>query len=48
LAGIDALEFPERIGRTPRHLIKKLCKNTPNERLGAGKGGVEEIKKQKW
>ena len=48
LNGIDALEFPDRIGRTPRHFIKKLCRETPRDRLGAGKGGMEEIKKQKW
>lgn len=48
LNGIDALEFPDRISRTPRHFIKKLCRKTPRERLGAGKDGIEEIKKQKW
>ena len=48
LGGIDALIFPERIQRTPRHVIKKLCRANPRDRLGAGKEGLEEIRKQKW
>lgn len=48
LTGIDAVEFPERIGRTPRHVIKKLCRPNPRERLGASHDGIEEIRKQKW
>jgi len=48
LGGIDALIFPERIQRTPRHVIKKLCRANPRDRLGAGKEGLEEIGKQKW
>lgn len=48
LKGIDAVEFPRRVGKTATMLIKKLCRDTPAERLGYGKGNINEIKKNKW
>ncbi|XP_066303871.1 cGMP-dependent protein kinase 1-like isoform X1 [Branchiostoma lanceolatum] len=48
LKGIDAVEFPRKIGKNANHLIKKLCKENPSERLGYQKNGMNDIKKHKW
>ncbi|PVD38854.1 hypothetical protein C0Q70_01478 [Pomacea canaliculata] len=48
LKGIDAIEFPKKISRTASLLIKKLCRDNPAERLGYGKNGIIDIKKNKW
>ncbi|CAC5402187.1 cAMP-dependent protein kinase catalytic subunit,cAMP-dependent protein kinase type 2,Putative serine/threonine-protein kinase PRKY,cGMP-dependent protein kinase 2,cAMP-dependent protein kinase type 3,cAMP-dependent protein kinase catalytic subunit gamma,Ribosomal protein S6 kinase beta-1,cAMP-dependent protein kinase catalytic subunit alpha,Ribosomal protein S6 kinase beta,Protein kinase 3,cGMP-dependent protein kinase, isozyme 2 forms cD5/T2,Serine/threonine-protein kinase sck2,cGMP-dependent protein kina len=48
LKGIDVVEFPRRVGKTATMLIKKLCRDSPVERLGYGKGNINEIKKHKW
>ena len=47
LKGIDVVEFPRRVGKTATMLIKKLCRDSPVERLGYGKGNINEIKKHK-
>lgn len=47
LKGIDVIEFPKKIGRNAHTLIKKLCRDTPAERLGYGKNGIMDIKKNK-
>ncbi|XP_075734995.1 cGMP-dependent protein kinase for isoform X2 [Rhipicephalus microplus] len=48
LKGIDAIDFPRCITRNATALIKKLCRDNPNERLGYGKGGIRDIMKHKW
>ncbi|XP_064458304.1 cGMP-dependent protein kinase 1-like [Ornithodoros turicata] len=48
LKGIDAIDFPRCIARNAAALIKKLCRDNPNERLGYGKGGIRDIMKHKW
>ncbi|OQR78656.1 cGMP-dependent protein kinase [Tropilaelaps mercedesae] len=48
LKGIDAIEFPRCISRNAQALIKKLCRDNPNERLGVGGGGIADIQKHKW
>ncbi|XP_060063493.1 cGMP-dependent protein kinase 1-like [Ylistrum balloti] len=48
LKGIDAIDFPRKITKNAQNLIKKLCRETPSERLGFGRGGVREIQKHKW
>ena len=48
LRGIDAIEFHRKITRVAANLIKKLCRDNPSERLGAGKGGFNDIKKHQW
>jgi cGMP-dependent protein kinase len=47
LKGIDVVDFPRRVGKTATTLIKKLCRDSPVERLGYGKGNINEIKKHK-
>lgn len=48
LKGIDVIEFPKRFSRNSILLIKKLCRENPSERLGYGKNGLSDIKKNKW
>ncbi|OQV18731.1 cGMP-dependent protein kinase 1 [Hypsibius exemplaris] len=48
LRGIDAIEFHRKITRVAANLIKKLCRDAPSERLGAGKGGFGDIRKHQW
>ncbi|XP_022780827.1 cGMP-dependent protein kinase 1-like [Stylophora pistillata] len=48
LKGIDMIEFPRKITRNAHGLIKKLCRDNPIERLGYQKGGLKDIKKNKW
>ena len=47
LKGIDVIEFPKKIPRNAHVLIKKLCRYNPTERLGYGKNGIVDIKKNK-
>ncbi|XP_042200411.1 cGMP-dependent protein kinase 1-like [Callorhinchus milii] len=48
LRGIDMIEFPKRISKNAGHLIKRLCRDNPSERLGNQKNGVKDIQKHKW
>ncbi|KAG1659908.1 cGMP-dependent protein kinase, isozyme 1 [Nymphon striatum] len=48
LKGIDMIDFPKHISRTAQSLIKKLCRDSPSERLGYQKNGITDIKKHKW
>ncbi|XP_076457818.1 cGMP-dependent protein kinase 1-like isoform X2 [Babylonia areolata] len=48
LKGIDVVEFPKKVSRSATLLIKKLCRDNPGERLGYGKNGLSDIRKNKW
>ncbi|XP_030384055.1 cGMP-dependent protein kinase, isozyme 1 [Scaptodrosophila lebanonensis] len=48
LKGIDMITFPKHISRWAVHLIKRLCRDVPSERLGYQAGGIQDIKKHKW
>lgn len=48
LKGIDMINFPKHVTRTAQSLIKRLCRDSPSERLGYQRGGIEDIKKHKW
>lgn len=48
LKGINAIDFPRMISSNANHLIKKLCKDNPSERLGYQKDGIDDIRKHKW
>ncbi|CAG0884400.1 unnamed protein product [Cyprideis torosa] len=48
LRGIEAIDFPRNITRNASNLIKKLCRDSPTERLGYQKGGIRDIQKHKW
>ncbi|THD25739.1 cGMP-dependent protein kinase 1 [Fasciola hepatica] len=48
LKGINAIEFPKKIGRNAQCLIKKLCRENPTERLGTRRGGISELQKHVW
>ena len=47
LRGMDVVEFPKKIGRNPQNLIRRLCKESPTERLGYQKDGLTDVKKHK-
>lgn len=47
LRGIDNISFDSRIPPTAGHLIKKLCRPMPAERLGILKG-AQDIRNHKW
>ncbi|XP_076458785.1 cGMP-dependent protein kinase 1-like isoform X2 [Babylonia areolata] len=48
LKGIDVIEFPKKVSRSATLLIKKLCRENPAERLGYGKNGLADVRKNKW
>lgn len=48
LRGIDAMDFPRFITKHARHVIKRLCRESPSERLGYGNNGVKDVQKHKW
>lgn len=49
LKGIDMIDFGKyNVGRTAQSLIKKLCRDSPSERLGYQRGGIQDIKKHKY
>ncbi|XP_053695892.1 cGMP-dependent protein kinase 1 [Sabethes cyaneus] len=48
LRGIDIIELPSRIPKKAQVLIKRLCRQTPAERLGYGKNGIADIKNHPW
>ena len=47
IQGIDVIEFPKNVSRSAVMLIKKLCRDNPGERLGYGKNGLADIRKNK-
>lgn len=48
LSGIGKVDFPNYMSMKAMNLIKKLCKNLPNERLGCKNGGIDKIRKHEW
>ncbi|RZC31946.1 cGMP-dependent protein kinase 1-like, partial [Asbolus verrucosus] len=48
LTGIDNVEFPSYIPTRARHIIEKLCRPIPTERLGCQRSGVKDIKNHRW
>lgn len=47
LRGMDVMEFPKKIGRNPQNLIRRLCRESPTERLGYQKDGLADVKNHK-
>lgn len=49
LRGIDMIDFPpKQVSRAAQSLIKKLCRDSPSERLGYQREGIADIHKHKW
>lgn len=48
LRGIDNIVFNNKLPPTVSHLIKKLCKAMPTERLGCLKGGAQDVRNHRW
>ena len=47
LRGMDVLEFPRKVGKNAGNLVRRLCRDSPTERLGNQKDGLHDIKKHK-
>ncbi|XP_056631282.1 cGMP-dependent protein kinase, isozyme 1-like [Diorhabda sublineata] len=48
LKGIEYVTFPEFVSGTSKSIIKKLCTQSPADRLGCQKYGIQAIKKHVW
>ncbi|KAL0965298.1 hypothetical protein UPYG_G00279420 [Umbra pygmaea] len=48
LRGIDMVEFPKKISKSAANLIKRLCRDSPSDRLGNQRKGFKDIQKHKW
>lgn len=48
VSGIDRVVFPKIVSKTATNIIKRLCRESPGERIGNLKDGIKEIKKHKW
>lgn len=48
LRGIDNVFFDSRLPPTVSHLIKKLCRPIPTDRIGCWKGGAQDIRNHRW
>ncbi|XP_050514550.1 cGMP-dependent protein kinase 1-like [Diabrotica virgifera virgifera] len=48
LGGIDNIPFPTYINLKARHLVEKLCRPVPSERMGMQKNGIQDVKNHKW
>ncbi|XP_077359032.1 cGMP-dependent protein kinase 1-like [Festucalex cinctus] len=47
LRGLEMVEFPDKISRDAADLIRKLCRDEPDRRLGTLKNG-EDVRKHGW
>ena len=47
LKGFDSLNFPKIITRNAISLMRRLCRDSPSERLGYGEMGINAIRKHK-
>lgn len=49
LRGIDNIYFDSRtLAPTVTHLIKKLCRTAPTERIGCLKDGAQDVRSHRW
>ncbi|XP_015916401.1 cGMP-dependent protein kinase 1 isoform X4 [Parasteatoda tepidariorum] len=48
MKGIEHVKFPISISKNASTLIKRLCKENVNERIGYQKGGIKELRKHPW
>ncbi|XP_078658903.1 cGMP-dependent protein kinase 1-like [Branchiostoma floridae x Branchiostoma belcheri] len=48
LKGIDSIDFPRKIGKMAKDLIRRLCRENTAERLGNQSNGIADIRRHKW
>ncbi|XP_015520818.1 cGMP-dependent protein kinase, isozyme 1 [Neodiprion lecontei] len=48
LKGIDAVSIPNIVNKSANNFIRKLLRQSPSERLGYQRAGVQEIRDHKW
>ncbi|GJQ70115.1 hypothetical protein Trydic_g22586 [Trypoxylus dichotomus] len=44
LRGINSISFPSHVTNSAKHLIQKLCRPVPTDRLGCQKNGIQDIR----
>lgn len=47
LKGIEAVAMPRTVSRPAAHLIQRLCKAAPAERLGYQRAGLRDVRQHK-
>lgn len=47
IRGIDNIELSEKMSKTVRGLIRKLCRATASDRLGCQKNGMDDVRNHK-
>ncbi|KAK4879575.1 hypothetical protein RN001_007721 [Aquatica leii] len=48
LRGIENVRFPDTLPRKAEHLIKRLCRTMPTERLGCQRESAQAIRDHRW
>lgn len=48
LRGIDCVQLSQKIPKKAQMIIKRLCRQSANERLGYQKNGIKDIKSHSW
>lgn len=48
LKGIEVVGIPGIVNKNANHLIKKLLRLSPSERLGYLRNGIQDIRDHKW
>ncbi|CAO1396998.1 unnamed protein product [Diamesa serratosioi] len=48
LRGIDCVQLSQKIPKKAQMIIKRLCRQSANERLGYQKNGIKDIKNHSW
>jgi cGMP-dependent protein kinase len=47
LKGMECAQLPRHTTRAAQSLVRRLCRQSPTERLGYQRGGVHDIRKHK-
>lgn len=48
LRGIDCIQLSQKLPKKAQMIIKRLCRQSANERLGYQKNGIKDIKSHAW
>lgn len=48
LKGIESVAMPRTVSRIAAHLIRRLCKPVPAERLGYQRAGLQDVRQHKF
>eukprot|EP00092_Neocalanus_flemingeri_P025157 GFUD01027283.1.p1 GENE.GFUD01027283.1~~GFUD01027283.1.p1 ORF type:complete len:399 (+),score=129.40 GFUD01027283.1:141-1337(+) len=48
LRGVDCAHFPDYVSSAAEDIVRSLCRKKPQDRLGAGVGGFNLVRRHKW